>query len=73
MSIKINPVKPFIQSAKKQTPKITTCKSGLPLEAPLPDYRQKRALEMLNPSAPMQNALNKIEVTTQYIKNTAKK
>ena len=73
MSIKITPVKPFIQSAKKQTPKITTCKSGLPFEAPLPDYREKRALEMLNPYAPMQNALNKIEATTQYIKNTAKK
>lgn len=73
MSIKINPVKPFVQAAKKQAPKINIGKNGLPLEAPLPDYREKRAIEMLNPSAPMQNAMNKIEVTTQYIKNIIKK
>lgn len=74
MSIKINPVKSAAHTAaKKQTQKIVIKKSALPLEAPLPDFRDRKLADMLDPSAPMQNALNKIEVATQYIKNVMKK
>mgnify|MGYP000159816127 FL=1 len=73
MPIKINPVKTINSAKQGITKKVVKGASGLPLEEPLTSYKDQRLAEMLDPSAPMQNALRKIETATQIITSKFKK
>ncbi len=73
MSIKINPVKTITSAKQGIAKKVVKGTSGLPLEEPLTSYKDQRLADMLDPSAPMQNALRKIETATQIITAKFKK
>ncbi len=73
MSIKINPLKNSVLPASNKTNKIMKGSSGLPLEEPLTRYKDEKLAQILDPSAPMANALRKIETTIQTMNSFFKK